>query len=150
MRTLLKRIFSFLERHAAFQIGVLSTLLVFSIHPVFPYRWVPEDLASLLQSFEERTYDAFFRIRGEKAVSDRVVIIDIDEKSLRELGQWPWPRNAFAQMLTTVGAGKPKAVGLDIVFSEPDRFSFKQSLPLLKRMLGSKAELPVLSEADGD
>ena len=64
-----------------------------------------------------------FSVRGELPKRDSVVIIDIDEKSLKKLGQWPWSRNIFADLIykiTDAGAG---IIGLDIVFAEEDRTS---------------------------
>ena len=44
----------------------------------------------------------------------------IDEKSVSELGRWPWPRTTMARLVDQFKAGGAKAVGFDIVFSEPD------------------------------
>ena len=52
------------------------------------------------------------------------MIIDIDDRSLREAGEvygrWPWPRSAHAAMLDFVALGRPRAVGVDVLFAEPD------------------------------
>jgi len=72
-----------------------------------------------------------FKIRGYQTTSKDIVIIDIDEKSLKELGQWPWSRNKVAKVLynlTNAGAG---IIGLDIVFSEQDNSSPKKILKQL-------------------
>lgn len=60
-----------------------------------------------------------------------VQIVDIDEESLRRLGQWPWPRDLVADLVRRIAAGKPSALGIDILFPEPDRYS----PPLLARTL---------------
>jgi len=49
--------------------------------------------------------------------------VDIDETSLRELGQWPWPRVVMAEMLDRIDRAKPKVIGIDILMTEEDRFS---------------------------
>ena len=46
-----------------------------------------------IETFDNKIRDHMFQIRGESNQTGSVVIIDIDEKSLNELGQWPWPRN---------------------------------------------------------
>mgnify|MGYP001818320193 FL=1 len=71
-----------------------------------------------------------------------MVIIDIDEKSLRRIGQWPWPRNVVAQLVRRIQAEKPRVIGLDIVFAEPDRTSPIRYTNELQRIYSVK--LPAL------
>ena len=52
-----------------------------------------------------------------------VVVVDIDEASLAREGQWPWPRSTVARMLGRLQDAGASAIGLDIVFAEPDRSS---------------------------
>ncbi len=52
-----------------------------------------------------------------------VVIVAIDDASLAAIGQWPWPRQIDAQLITKILAGHPAAVGVDMIWSEPDRQS---------------------------
>ena len=52
-----------------------------------------------------------------------VAIIDIDDPSIEELGQWPWPRTLMAQILRNATRDGAVAIALDIVFAEPDRLS---------------------------
>ena len=52
-----------------------------------------------------------------------VTIIDLDEKSLGEIGQWPWPRNRIAEMVEKLGKLGVAVIGFDIIFAEPDRTS---------------------------
>lgn len=52
-----------------------------------------------------------------------VAILDIDDRSLEELGQWPWPRTRVARMVDRAAAAGAVAVAFDIIFSEPDRMS---------------------------
>ena len=56
----------------------------------------------------------------QRAAPDDIVIIAIDDKSLAELGRWPWRRTRHADLLQRLQAGKPRAVGIDLIFSEPD------------------------------
>ena len=64
-----------------------------------------------------------FQIRGEILQSNSVVIVDLDERSLNALGQWPWPRDKFAQILENLTASNIGIIGLDIVFAEVDQSS---------------------------
>jgi len=52
-----------------------------------------------------------------------VVIIDLDDASLAEYGQWPWPRTLLAKMVDNLTAAGIAAIGFDVVFAEEDRLS---------------------------
>ncbi len=52
---------------------------------------------------------------------DDIVIVAIDEVSLDTIGHWPWPRSLHAELLNKLAAQQTRAIGLDIVFSEPER-----------------------------
>lgn len=52
-----------------------------------------------------------------------VTVLDIDDASLKELGQWPWPRARLAEMVDAATAAGSVAIAFDIVFAEPDRLS---------------------------
>jgi len=76
-----------------------------------------------IEELRVRTFDAFQRIDPREKKIRPVTIVDIDEKSLQKLGQWPWPRTYIADMianLTNLGAA---AIAFDVVFSEPDRLN---------------------------
>jgi adenylate cyclase len=51
------------------------------------------------------------------------VIVEIDERALDARGQWPWPRTVTADLLHAIAALRPAAIGVDILFTEPDRSS---------------------------
>jgi adenylate cyclase len=52
-----------------------------------------------------------------------VRIVAVDDKSLKEVGQWPWPRTQLARLVDKIASGHPSVLGVDIIFAEPDRFS---------------------------
>ena len=52
-----------------------------------------------------------------------VVVVDIDDESLARVGQWPWPRSIVADLIRRLQDAGASAIGLDIVFAEPDRTS---------------------------
>jgi len=67
------------------------------------------------------TYDARLRMRDTVA-DDRIVIVDIDERSLAEQGRWPWPRKTLADLARRLtDDGRATVVGFDVVFAEPSR-----------------------------
>ena len=76
-----------------------------------------------LETLRLKTFDLYQIALAPKQVPQQVIIVDVDEKSLNQLGQWPWPRSKLAQIidkLTQVGA---IAIGLDVLFPEHDRTS---------------------------
>lgn len=77
----------------------------------------------MVQSARVKTFDLYQRISPREAKTSPVVIIDIDEKSLNALGQWPWPRTLIAQLLDRLLASGVRVVGFDSIFPEYDRLS---------------------------
>ncbi len=71
-----------------------------------------------LYSLEARTLDLRFRYRNPLDVPPDVVVVAIDEQSIRELGRWPWDRLQHARLLDRIAADRPVAIGLDLIFSE--------------------------------
>ena len=78
---------------------------------------------TLLKAIDNRIMSIMFKIRGPIPDSGEVLIVDIDEKSLKKLGQWPWPRNILADMTGKLHHSGARAIGFDIVFAEKDRTS---------------------------
>ncbi|THB80277.1 MAG: CHASE2 domain-containing protein [Desulfobacteraceae bacterium] len=70
-------------------------------------------------------YDRLMRMSASPGASDAITIVDIDEKSLSAVGQWPWPRYRLAQLVDAIGRFKPRVIGMDIILPEPDRTSLK-------------------------
>ncbi|HCW66067.1 MAG TPA: adenylate/guanylate cyclase domain-containing protein, partial [Thalassospira lucentensis] len=68
-------------------------------------------------------FDTYQRISPRTYEDVGVRIVDIDERSLEELGQWPWPRTRLAGLLYRLRSAGTQVVGFDIVFAEPDRTS---------------------------
>ncbi len=79
---------------------------------------------SILFTYLDNTFgDLLFTIRGSQQTSGSVVIVDIDEASLKEYGQWPWPRDLMADLVHQIHQANPRVMGFDILFSEEDRTS---------------------------
>jgi adenylate cyclase len=77
-----------------------------------------------LHRLDQIIYDARLRATMPKTIDDRVVILDIDEKSLAEVGRWPWGRNRLAVMVDELfDRQKVALLGFDVVFAEPDESS---------------------------
>ncbi|MEH6475497.1 MAG: adenylate/guanylate cyclase domain-containing protein [Sneathiella sp.] len=86
----------------------------------------------IVEGVRNRSFDIYQRLapRAPDKVSP-VVVIDIDEKSLSRVGQWPWPRDMLAEMVTRLTKMGAVVIGFDMVFPEADRLS----PPLLAKSL---------------
>jgi adenylate cyclase len=71
-------------------------------------------------SLDRLLYDA--RMRAQTAAADdRVLIVDIDERSLARIGRWPWPRETVGRLIARLSDAGASAIGVDIVFAEAQR-----------------------------
>ena len=95
----------------------LCTLLLFALVPLRIADPQP------LEEVRLRTFDLFQVLRPREQTAQPVVIADIDETSLKEIGQWPWPRTVVADLVSRLREVGAVAIGFDIVFAEPDRMS---------------------------
>lgn len=71
------------------------------------------------QPLEQLSYRLLFRLRGEQAWDERVVVIAIDEPSIKKFGIFPWPRQYHTQLLQRLTKAEPSAIAFDVVLSEP-------------------------------
>jgi adenylate cyclase len=76
-----------------------------------------------VEEIRVRVFDAFQRIDPRKKTIRPVTIVDIDDKSLEKLGQWPWPRTRIADLVTELTRLGAVVIAFDAVFSEPDRLN---------------------------
>ena len=75
----------------------------------------------LIDRLDAIFYDAKLRLTMPQGVDERIVIVDIDEKSLAEQGRWPWGRDRLALLMDKLfDRNGVKLVGFDVVFAEPD------------------------------
>lgn len=75
----------------------------------------------VLATLERAAQDDAVRHTTAPAASSRVAIVAVDEASLSELGQWPWPRDVIGRLVTSLHDAGAAAIAFDILFSEPDR-----------------------------
>ncbi|WP_175625096.1 MULTISPECIES: CHASE2 domain-containing protein [Oxalobacteraceae] len=90
-------------------------------------------------------YDNLVKATQRPAPSD-VVIIAIDEFSIASLGRWPWQRRTHAELLDILTKAKAKAVGMDIIFAEPQYLSDDDALLASAIANNKRTVLPVLIE----
>ena len=102
------------------KIGVyVISLLLIMISTSALYIFFPQSL----ESIDNRFRDYMFILRGEIPQNDKVLIVDIDEKSLKQIGQWPWSRDVLSTLLENLTQAGVAIIGFDIVFAEEDRTS---------------------------
>ncbi len=98
-------------------LGVI--LLSLLLHLIFYY-------TDILKNLDYKFYDfstTLFTHTKEQNSGSYSVIIDIDEKSLQTMGQWPWARVLDAQLINSISNMHPSALGINILFPEQDRLS---------------------------
>jgi HD-GYP domain-containing protein (c-di-GMP phosphodiesterase class II) len=67
------------------------------------------------------TYDAVLRSTGGRATAGRIAIVDVDERSLATVGQWPWGRDVMGRLLAGLRNSGAAVIGVDVIFAESDR-----------------------------
>lgn len=126
-----------------FHIFILFTLLCFAV----VFSGSNNELRKRLQYF---VFDSYNQIHPRKA-SDDIIIVDLDENSLREIGQWPWSRNVVADLVERLNEYGAKVVAFDMVFAEPDRTSplkLAKNLPDTEEYIDAKNLITQLPDND--
>ena len=118
----------FLKKYGyRYLLGVAVSLLLLG-HAADFYR------IGLLDRLDEIIYDARLRLTMPGGVDKKIAIVDIDDKSLAELGRWPWGRDKLAALVNELFDHYHISVlGFDVVFAEPDDSSGLASLDALAR-----------------
>lgn len=104
----------------------------------------------LRKRLQYATFDTYNKILPREK-SDAVTIVDIDEASLKHMGQWPWPRPVVGEMVKNLKELGAKTVAFDMVFAEPDRTSpskISQYLPKDASYDGVKSVLSTMPDND--
>jgi adenylate cyclase len=102
------------------QVGLARAVCILLLFALVPLRLADP---RPLQELRTRTFDFFQVLRPRPQEIRPVVIVDIDEASLKAVGQWPWPRTTVADLITQITRLGAVAIGFDIIFPEPDRMS---------------------------
>jgi len=72
---------------------------------------------------ESKTFDLRLHLRNllaKQQTTENIAIVVIDEKSIAEIGRWPWPRSVQAKLIDKIASGSPKVIGIDIMYSEAE------------------------------
>ena len=117
-----------MKRHFARILIGLAITLLFVAHAGRAFQF------DLIDRFDSIIYDSRLRLTMPGRGDARVVILDIDEKSLGELGRWPWSRNVVAKLVDKLFDEYGVAVlAFDIVWAEPDNSSGMEVLDALAK-----------------
>ena len=104
----------------------VSTLIVFAMHVSGQPRF------EIIDRIENYLYDVRVRMTMPGGVDDRIVIVDIDEASQLELGQWPWPRDTLAAMVDRLFDDYGiRVLGFDVLFAEEQETSAERLIEQL-------------------
>ncbi len=91
---------------------------------------------SLFDSLENQLIDFRFNVRGERAPQVPIRVIAVDDKSLQEIGRWPWPRAVHAELARKLKDYGVQYTFFDVIFSEPERDPSKAILDQLGKSVG--------------
>ena len=115
--------------------ALIAVLTIFLSFKAFP----------LLEGVERIIYSIEMRLDLPRSVGEnKIAIVNIDEKSLNQLGPWPWPRSLVAEMIRILKDNGAKLIGLDLVFSQ------KEQNQGLKEVKGLYEAIARQQETNGD
>ena len=106
---------------------LISGLAIISYIAGFPF----------FETMELKSLDLRFNTRGEIKPGPEVAIVTIDEKSLDNLGRWPWPRKKIADLIDALNEYGVNSIGFDVVFAEPDHNSGSIAINEIRNKLES-------------
>lgn len=96
-----------------------------------------------VRALREALFDGYQKLLPRERSSAPAVIVAIDERALDARGQWPWPRTLSAELVRALSAAGPAAIGIDLLFVEPDRSVAGADAALAEAMRGSKTVLGI-------
>ena len=80
-----------------------------------------KDPLIIREHLESKTYDLRLRLRNlikEQPPAKDIIVVAIDDKSIGEIGRWPWGRDVMAALMNKISAAGPKVIGIDVMFTE--------------------------------
>ena len=103
----------------------------------------------LFESLEKVVYEIQMRLDTPRNPGEsKVAIVNIDDKSIRKLGQWPWPRHTIAEMITILKNNGAKLIGLDMIFSEKEHNPGMKEIKKLYNQIREREKVYISGEKD--
>ncbi len=115
-----------LKKYSHWLFGLGITVLTIVAH-TYSLSWI--------QNLENLSQNSHFRLRGPVAPGPEVLIAKIDEKSIDELGRWPWPRQIMAMLTEKLLNYEASTIGFDIIFSSPQSSIHQKPLEQLNHLI---------------
>jgi serine/threonine-protein kinase len=96
-----------LKKYSSYLLCLLISILVVTLYI--------NDFSPLVR-MEWKVQDILYSFRGEPNHSGDIVLVNIDDATLRQFGNWPWHRDKIADLVAAIGSGQPKTILLDLLF----------------------------------
>ncbi len=113
IRALLSGFWRRATRLSPFRVALLATLALC-------LGYLPASRSPAVQQIEAQLLDVRFRLRPPAPPSDDIVLVLIDDASIREVGRWPWSRAVIAEGLARLAAAGARTIGIDLLFAEAE------------------------------
>ena len=132
-----------LRRLSPFRVALLATLAAALVY-------LPASQLALVQQLEGELVDLRFQARPPQPASGAIVLVLIDDRSLAEIGRWPWSRSVMAQLVERLVAAGARTIALDLLLAEPESSAVPTAqLERLVRHGDTVAQLSALIEQAG-
>lgn len=127
-----------IKRLSAPRVSVKQTNIIIAIPVIAFYIFLSIRPTPLLESLERIIYSTEMRLDLPGSTEEnKIAIVDIDDKSIKQLGPWPWPRHLIAEMINILKSNGAKLIGLDLIFSQKEQ---NQGLNEIKQLYSSIIE----------
>jgi adenylate cyclase len=131
-----------LARLTPFRIALLATLAIGTAY-------LPASQLGIVRELEGKALDLRIRLRPPMPPSDNIVLVLIDDPSIRAIGRWPWSRSVMAEMAHRLVAAGARTIAFDLLFAEPERSGLPPAaLAALRRALAQPRENGIPPDLD--
>jgi adenylate cyclase len=97
-------------------------VIVSGLVPILAVAFLMVYRPPLIGRIDDSTYDLLLRSSRTRTPDSRIAIVDVDERSLSTVGQWPWRRDVVGQLIAQLRQAGAAVVALDVIFAESDRY----------------------------
>lgn len=100
-----------------------------------------------LRQIDSFFYDSYAVLDARNVAESPVVLVNIDDNSLSEIGQWPWPHYKLAQLISKISEATPSVIGMDVIFPEVDRTGLAALREAYRKEFGLELDLNNIPKA---